>query len=88
MAKIVGVEVVKYVSKKTNLPVEGYRLHLTEPINPNDGFGDKVETVFFSKEAVKNLIPSDDYVTDAFGRDVRVLYNKYGRPAELMVFEN
>lgn len=87
MAKVIGVEVVKYVSKKTNLPVEGYRLHITEPIIPADGFGDKCESVFFGKDAVKNLIPAEEYITDAYGKDVRVLYNRYGKPAELMVFD-
>lgn len=85
MAKVIGVEVVNYVSKKTNKEVSGYRVHLTTPIDPATGCGDMVESCFLNSVAAQPMLAVCPVIDDLIGQDVRVIYNRYGRVDELMI---
>lgn len=85
MAKIIGVEVVNYVSKKTNKEVSGYRVHMTNPIDPANGEGDMCESAFLNSVAAQSILAVCPVLEDLIGHEVRVIYNRYGRVDELML---
>ncbi len=67
--KVMGVESVNYVSKKTGNPVSGYRLHLSYDKKGCDGVS--VESYFIRNEAFHDGVPS-------VGDDVNLFFNRYG----------
>lgn len=76
--KVLGVESVSYVSKKTGHPVSGTRLHLSGPKKGCDGVA--VESCFCRSDAFQDGIPVP-------GDEVRVFYNRYGN-VDSVVLDN
>ena len=67
--KVLGVESVNYVSRKTGNPVSGYRLHLSFEKKGCDGVA--VESYFVRNES--------------FADDVVLYFNKYGNVQSVIV---
>ena len=81
MKKIIGIQPVDYVSRKTNKQVTGLTLHLTFEDDRIRGLG--TETVFVSTQS----ICYNDVAALPLGTEVNVYYNRYGsvediRPAK------
>lgn len=85
MAKIIGIEYVDYVSKKTNKQVSGYRVHMTAPIGPANGEGEFCDSAFFNSVAAQSFFSAYPVLEDLIGKEARVIYNRFGRPEELML---
>lgn len=77
MKKVVGIQSVDYLSRKTNQPVQGVTLHLTYQDSRITGVG--TETVFVSAKATCY----GDVVKIPIGSDVDVFYNRYGSIEEV-----
>jgi len=60
---------------KDGSEVDGLSLYLAEPIPPDQGEGEAVERVFFSKAKLATF-----GYTPKIDDEVEVLYNRYGRP--------
>lgn len=75
MYTVIGIENVSYVSKKTNQPVVGTRLHLTYEQEGVEGLC--VESVFCG-----STIDTDRLTT---GDQIEVYYNKFGRVSDIGV---
>lgn len=78
--KVIGIEEVDYISKKTNKQVTGCTLYLSEPITK--GVGEKVTDAFFSTEKM-NQWPAPV----SLGDHVTIYYNRFGSP-EMLVHVN
>lgn len=76
--KIVGMEKVDYVSKKSGQRVLGTILHVAQDIPNEKGFGIKVFAEYLSGEV-------EERVRDSFsvGDDVELFYNRYGRVSDI-----
>lgn len=74
MPKIVGVERIDYVSRKTGKAVKGYRFHCTDKIRNCDGLG--VLSEFISEEVCNDFI--SEHGVDIIGLEVDFVYNKFG----------
>ena len=70
--EIVGIELVDYVSKKTGNNVEGYRIYVQFEKENCQGFA--TDVIFVSKDVLAN---------HTVGDEVEILYNKFGRVAEI-----
>ncbi|HIQ74105.1 MAG TPA: hypothetical protein IAA51_06800 [Candidatus Cottocaccamicrobium excrementipullorum] len=70
MYRILGIETVDYVSRKTGNRVQGTRLHLQDGTAYEDTMGNRVLSVY-----VKPAVNTADL---ALGDDVEVLYNRFG----------
>lgn len=72
--EVVGIENVKYLSKKTGNYVEGVRLHLMDDLLPgtDNGHGD-------GKAVSVEFVSVDKAVGIAVGDRVHLFYNKFGR---------
>ncbi len=72
MSKIVGKEMVDYLSRKSNQQVTGIKLHIIRPDNRVEGFA--AESVFISsKSALYEAVTSYPLNTE-----VLIMYNRYG----------
>lgn len=67
---VVGVEKLDYVSKKSNKPVRGFRVHCTFADSSIEGFG--VEKVYFPEGSCASAPKLRD--------TINIFYNQYGRP--------
>ncbi len=74
--KVLGVESVNYVSRKTGNPVSGYRLHLSFEKKGCDGVA--VESYFVRNESFADGVPLP-------GDDVVLYFNKYGNVQSVIV---
>lgn len=68
MYKIMGIEKVDYVSKKTNRQVKGYKLHMCYEDERTEGLA--VISEFVGEEYGKDIKVSNK---------VELFYNKYGQ---------
>lgn len=71
MYKILGIENVDYVSKKTGNRVTGLRLHTVDGHEFDNTKGNRVLSVFVST----NIVNVSDI---AVGDDVEIYYNRFG----------
>lgn len=70
MFRILGIETVDYVSKKTGNRVTGTRLHCMDGQSFNNTVGNRVYSIF---------VPSRVNTSDlAVNDDVEVIYNRFG----------
>lgn len=72
--KIVGKQMVDYVSKKTNQPVKGVSLHCVGA--RNDVEGESVETIFVSARSAMY----ESVISMPLGTSILVSYNRWGSP--------
>ena len=73
--KLVGIEKVKYVSKKTGEMVEGVNLHMLMPANAERGqVGQITDKQYISLARLKQLGDPEFKI----GSDIVVYYNRYG----------
>lgn len=75
MAKVVGIERVDYTSKKTNEPVLGYSIHLEDLEERVEGYAVRKEYV--SDKLLPKVLGNFD-PEELLGRDVVVVYNRFG----------
>lgn len=71
--KLIGIKRVDYVSQKSGKRVLGWNLFLTYPLqdsNLEQGFGCERE---FVSESILDVAP-----WDLIGKELTILYNKYG----------
>lgn len=74
--RVVGIEDVNYVSKKTGQPVSGVNLHVTFPLNEQKGEGEAVEKIY-CKQSLEGI----DSIS--VGDDVEIYYNRFGGVEEI-----
>lgn len=74
--KVLGIEPVNYVSKKTGNPVSGQRLHLCYDKKGCDGVA--VESFFVRNDAFPDGAP---VVSD----DVELYFNRYGNVQSVVI---
>lgn len=74
--KVVGIEKVDYVSKKSGARVVGSILHLSQDIPADKGCGVKVFAEFVKNELVQDIVVGDE---------VKLFYNRYGKVVDLVV---
>ena len=76
--RVVGIEDVNYVSKKTNQTVQGVKLHVTYPMNEQKGEGQAVESIYCKSnlEAISDV---------SVGDDIEVFYNRFGGVEDVRV---
>ena len=78
MFEIIGIEIVDYLSKKTNRQVVGKKFYAYRPIASSRGDGYETE-VFFCSDRMSA------YSIVSIGDTVRPIYNKYGNLDDLIV---
>lgn len=74
--KVLGIESVNYVSKKTGNPVSGQRLHLSYDKKGCDGAA--VESYFVRNDAFSDGVPG-------VGDDVELFFNRYGNVRSVVI---
>ena len=76
--EIIGIEIVNYVSKKTNKQVIGKKFYAYSPIPSEKGEGYQVETFYCSERmSAYHLVSMSEYV--------RPVYSKYGILEDLVL---
>lgn len=73
--RVVGIEDINYISKKTNQQVTGKRIHYLSDIQKN-GYGQKAENDYVSAEIAHDV---------AVGDDIEIYYNRFGTVASIKV---
>lgn len=77
--EIVGLEEVKFTDKKTGELVHGRRIHLSYDLDErNDCEGIGAEQIFLRTERA---------FTAKMGDFVNLLYNKYGKVADILILD-
>ncbi|MCM1342667.1 MAG: hypothetical protein NC305_04025 [Lachnospiraceae bacterium] len=80
--RVLGIEKVDYVSRKTNNRVEGLNLHcVSEPVSTDRMDGQQVERVFISARSAAYASLSGIRI----GQDVKFLYNRYGNVDDVVI---
>lgn len=80
--KVVGIEKVHYLSKKTNNWVDGLDLHcISDPVQTDRFTGQKVESVFVSARSTAFLSLSAVGV----GQEVKFLYDRRGNVDDVVI---
>lgn len=80
--KVVGIEKVDYMSKKTNNRVEGLNLHcISEPMQTDRLSGQQVERVFVSARSAAFASLAGIQI----GQDVKFLYNRFGHVDDVVI---
>lgn len=76
--EVIGIEEVKYTSKRTNQEVSGRRLHLVSDFAENNktAQGNCAEQVFTSCNSVNDV---------EVGNIIELYYNKYGSVEDLRI---
>lgn len=76
--RIIGMSPTSFVGKDGST-VTGTTFHVTEPISPDRGTGEKADKLFLSTQKLKSL----DF-TPTVGMEITVYYNKYAKPEKIM----
>ena len=76
--RIIGMSPTSFVGKDGST-VTGTIFHVTEPISPDKGAGEKADKLFLSTQKLKSL----DF-TPSVGMEIAVYYNKYGKPEKIV----
>lgn len=76
--KIIGMSPTSFVGKDGST-VTGTIFHVTEPISPDKGTGEKADKLFLSTKKLADL----DF-TPSVGMGITVYYNKYGKPEKIV----
>lgn len=74
--RVVGIEVVDYVSKKTNQRVVGKKIHYLSDIDSKKGTGQKAENDYVSGEIAEMV---------SVGDDIEIYYNRFGNVAQIEI---
>lgn len=83
MYKLVGKEVVNYISKKTNRPVVGQYWHiLSEPVNTESRVGQMTDKVFIPQSIL------DRFNSPHINSNVIIYFNKFGSVEEVHIVDS
>ena len=72
--KVIGIEDVDYISKRTNQRVNGKRIHYVYDIDEKKGFGQKAENSYVSAVICNGL---------AVGDCIELFYNRFGSVSDI-----
>lgn len=78
MYNVVGIQKINYVSKKTNSPVTGTRLHCTQDFAPDSSSEGCAVDSFYCSSSV-------DLSGVSIGSDVEILFNRFGSVAAVQL---
>lgn len=79
MYKVLGIEIVDYVSKKTGNRVKGTKLHCVSDLEKDNLIGNEVESFYISE-----VIPLTDIDV---GCTVNFFFNRFGSVSDVRVVD-
>jgi hypothetical protein len=82
--KISGFARNNFVLRDSGTQITGYNVYLSTPVNPALGEGEQVDRIYLSDA---KLAACGVDIKEAYGKDVTVYYNRYGKVASLVVNE-